>query len=163
VKDEVINKMALAHNALVIATCQSIFLGLAWIFVLTRLYIRKFMVHGVSLDDYFLILTVVSFTSQTQTWNLYAETLQSLYSIFAAAISVTASIYVFNHPVTVEVFEASLDKVSRGVHYYYLAEVFYVITAAFLRVTVSYSLAAISFLRQFHKLGLMNHVSSVEH
>jgi hypothetical protein len=65
-KDEVISKMALAHNALIIATCQSIFLGLAWIFVLIRLYIRKCMIHSVALDDYFLILTVVSFASPTQ-------------------------------------------------------------------------------------------------
>lgn len=52
--------MALAHNALAVAATQGVFLGLAWIFVLLRLYVRKFMVHGIAVDDYFLLLTVVS-------------------------------------------------------------------------------------------------------
>jgi hypothetical protein len=137
--------MALAHNALTIAATQGIFLALAWIFVLARLYVRKFMVHGVALDDYFLLLTVVSSPLKPQNQN--AETVQCLYTIFAAMISVVASIYVFNHPTSIEAYYAALIQVARGVHYFFLAEVFYTTTAACLRVTVGLLLLRIAHTR----------------
>ena len=59
-------------------------------------------------------------------------------------ISVVASIYVFNHQTSPEAYYASLNEVSRGVHFFFLAEVFYTITAACLRVTVGLLLRRIT-------------------
>jgi hypothetical protein len=60
---------------------------------------------------------------------------------------VVASVYVFNHVVSLTVYVESLDQVSRGVHYFYLGEKFYVITAAFLRITVGLLLLRIAHTR----------------
>lgn len=51
--------MALLKRTLAVATVLGLFWGLSIICVLTRLYIRKFMVKKVDYDDYFLILTLV--------------------------------------------------------------------------------------------------------
>ena len=59
-------------------------------------------------------------------------------------ISVVAGIYIFNHPTSFEAYSASLNQVARGVHYYFLGEVFYTITAACLRVTVGLLLLRIA-------------------
>jgi hypothetical protein len=42
----------------VIAT-QAIFLGLAWIFVALRIYVRRIMVKKLDFDDYLLLFTLV--------------------------------------------------------------------------------------------------------
>jgi hypothetical protein len=62
-------------------------------------------------------------------------------------VSVVASVYIFNHPVTIFEFELSLGQATIGTHYYYLAEVFYTITAAFLRITVGLLLLRIAHTR----------------
>lgn len=51
--------MEFSSHALATLITQAVFLPLSWISVLTRLYVRRFMVKKVDLDDYFLILTLV--------------------------------------------------------------------------------------------------------
>jgi len=52
--------MDYSTHALATLVTQAVFLPLSWGFVLTRLYVRRFMVKKVDVDDYFLILTLVN-------------------------------------------------------------------------------------------------------
>lgn len=56
-------KMQLSSRGDAIVATLSIFLAISYIFVLTRLYVRKFMVKKLDLDDLFLLLTLVNHLS----------------------------------------------------------------------------------------------------
>ncbi|KAL3425214.1 integral membrane protein [Phlyctema vagabunda] len=118
--------MALARRTLACAVVLGIFWGLSIITVSTRLYVRKFMVKKVDYDDYFLVLTTV------------------LYIIYGCFSGVAISHDFSSIEIDYGNLLVSLQDVSDGLHYWYLTEVFYILTCLFLRVSVAILLSRIA-------------------
>jgi len=61
-----------------------------------------------------------------------------LYTVFSATILTVASVHEFSYPIppTSEGLYAALPGLSKGLHYFYMTEVFYILTAMFLFVAI---------------------------
>jgi len=138
--------MRLSSIGLTVVATSSIFLGLAYIFVLTRLYVRHFIVKKVDLDDLFLILTLVVFPSPHL--KTAANRVQATFTCYVGFVCNIAGILLFNYGVGPSAaLHQYIGDLIKATKYYYLAELFYIITAALLRVSVALLLLRIASTR----------------
>jgi hypothetical protein len=137
--------MALPAGPTSVLATQGIFIGLAWIFVLTRLYCRSFIVKKLDWDDFTLTLTL------------------GLYTCFASFICTVASVHEFQYGISPFNLTVTLEGLGRGAHYWFLSETFYstpfplsrlthrltpeVVTAGTLRLSVALLLLRIAHTR----------------
>ena len=126
-----------------ILVTETIFVAIATILVLARLYVRSRMPNGLGLDDLFIVFGVVSL----HLLPLKLTILKSTKQIFSIAVLVADGLMVHNgigrHRSYLELSPQQLLQFSQGIMWQYISQILYLFSTMCTRVSICFFLQRI--------------------
>jgi hypothetical protein len=124
-----------------------LFLGLTWLFVILRVYVKIFLRKSWTADDYLIIVSLVSDRCPGQKTYLFLLTsiIQIFFSTYAAC-----SLSGVKYGTGRHLQNIPPEDVPRALYYWWLCELFYTITTVFIRLSIAVFLLRIC-VKPIHK------------
>jgi hypothetical protein len=115
-----------------IAAVLGLFLGLAYIFVFLRVYVKTFLTKSWGADDYLLLISLVMHTTSTIISCFRNLTSQVFFTTYCAC-----SLSGIHYGTGRHLDDIPLENIPRALYFWWLCELFYTVTTVSIRLSIA--------------------------